>query len=406
MVTKKKILFIVDSFPTILKPSIGSFYMEQTNALRKYFDLRIIVLEARERMIFNHLTEKKYETHYDEMDRSARIPILRIKFNSIRQNRITYHLLKFKKKVIDYNFKIGCKAIEEVYLTFCQSDFIPDLILAETAQFMAPFAVFLGLKYCKPVVGYEHYPPLSQMTTIWEINDLSRPIIIDSLNKLDLILSVSQYLTNVLFLNGVKIRVLNIGNMVNENHFIIRPKSPSDFFYVTYIGYLNHLKDPITMFECIREIKNIGEKKIRFRLINGVNDFLPLIKEYQVEDVVDNLTNVSRNEVIKFICKQTDVLVSTSTSETFGLVMIEALLSGVPVIATNSGGNQEFLTSLNSIMIENKNHNKLADAIIRIKNGDIIFDRQLLRESVINKFGVEPFTCRLKKHLDEVIENY
>ena len=403
---KKKILLILDSFPSVANPAIGSFYMEQANALKDFFELRIIVLEARERMVFIYLTEKKHETSLDVMDLSAGIPILRMRFNSIRQNRITDQFLNLKKKLIYHNFKIGCIAIEAAYLTFCQSDFVPDLIIAQTAQYMAPFTVFLGSKYNKPVVGYEHYPPLAQMTTVWEINDLTRPIIINALNKLNRLLAVSQYLSNVLYLNGVKIRIFNIGNLVNENHFKIKQRTTSDFFYITYIGYMNNLKDPITMLECIREIKKKNIKNIRFRLINGVNDFQPIVNEYQVQDMVDILTHVSRNEIIKFITEQTDVLVSTSVSETFGLAMAEALLSGVPVIATCSGGNMEFLNESNSIIIENKNIQKLVEAILAIKNRDVVFDRQLLRESVINKYGVSPFTYRFVKHINEVIENY
>ena len=115
------------------------------------------------------------------------------------------------------------------------------------------------------------------------------------------------------------------------------------------------------------------------------------------------MRNVPRNEIINIISEQTDVLVSTSTSETFGLSMLEALMCGVPVIATNSGGNQEFLTTSNSILIENKDYNALADAILKIKNGNILVNKQFLRESGLNKFGVKPFVERFRTHLEDTL---
>ena len=202
---------------------------------------------------------------------------------------------------------------------------------------------------------------------------------------------------------GVNIAIENICNMVNENSFCIKPKIYSNFFYVTYVGYLNILKDPFTMFQCIREIKRTNGHNIRFRIINGVNEFGELIDKFNISDIVENLENVSRDEMIKIISQQTDVLVSTSTSEPFGLPIIEALMFGVTVVATKSGGNQDFLTSQNSILIENKDFKSLAESILKIKNREIVFDGQYLRNSVLHKFGIEAFTKRYCEHLNTVL---
>ncbi len=402
---KKNILILADSFPTKSKPSIGNFYLEQVEALKPYFDFQIIVLEARELMFLSFFKEKSFKRFTDPFDVSYDMPLIRLRFNRIRQNRITVLFTFLKNKVAIYNFETGCKAVDYGFLKHYKTDFMPDLIICETAQFMAPFAVYLGEKYKIPVVGYEHYPPFANMTTIWEINDFSRELIINSLNQLTLLFSTSQYLTNILYLIGVNSRISTIGNMVNENNFCIKPKMPSEFFYVTYVGYLNNLKDPITMFKCIKEIKKSNEEKIRFRIINGVNEFTKMIENFNIADIVENRIEVPRNDMIRIISQQTDVLVSTSTSETFGLTMVEALMSGVPVIATKSGGNQDFLTSKNSILIDNKDFKTLAESIIKIKNKKVVFNSQSLRHSVLYKYSMGAFTKNYSDQLNSIMNN-
>jgi glycosyltransferase involved in cell wall biosynthesis len=311
-------------------------------------------------------------------------------------------MLKWKKLIIHFNFKQGCKALEAGYQKHLDDGIIFNLIFAQTAQYMAPFAVYLGKKHKIPVVATEHYPPLRQMTTVWDMDEITNGLIINSLNQVDRLFTVSQYVSSVLYLLGVKNRMYNVGNMVDERLFIIKDGIRSEPFYVTFIGYNYFVKDPLTMFKAIAEIKKQGVKNIRFRLINSVNDFIELVNRFQVQDYVELLIQVPRPEMIKIITENTDLLVSTSICETFGLSMVEALLSGIPVVATNSGGPQDFLNAGNSIIIENMDYMGLTNAILKIKNKEITFDRNALRNSVINKFGTEAFTHRLVKQINEI----
>jgi glycosyltransferase involved in cell wall biosynthesis len=59
-----------------------------------------------------------------------------------------------------------------------------------------------------------------------------------------------------------------------------------------------------------------------------------------------------------------DLFIMPSRSETFGLVIIEAMSAGVPVIATNSGGVPEIIiTGVNGLLFEPRDASKLADFI-------------------------------------------
>lgn len=64
-----------------------------------------------------------------------------------------------------------------------------------------------------------------------------------------------------------------------------------------------------------------------------------------------------------------DIFVSSARSEPFGLVMVEAMMSGVPVIATRTEGAVEILKHEETGLLVNKEDpQELADAIMRLAN--------------------------------------
>lgn len=67
--------------------------------------------------------------------------------------------------------------------------------------------------------------------------------------------------------------------------------------------------------------------------------------------------------------------VLASRAETFGVVYIEAMSLGLPVIATRCGGPEDFVKDNNGYLVEVDNIDQLADAIIQMKENWRYFDR-------------------------------
>ena len=70
----------------------------------------------------------------------------------------------------------------------------------------------------------------------------------------------------------------------------------------------------------------------------------------------------AKQEVVECM-RQCDFLVSPSLFETFGVVIIETLACGKPVIATRSGGPEEILNKETGILVPQKDIDALANAI-------------------------------------------
>ena len=68
-------------------------------------------------------------------------------------------------------------------------------------------------------------------------------------------------------------------------------------------------------------------------------------------------------EEVRNIIQESHVVVSSSIIETFGVTLIEGMSCGKPVIATRSGGPEEFVTPEVGILIPTDDITALANAM-------------------------------------------
>ncbi len=103
---------------------------------------------------------------------------------------------------------------------------------------------------------------------------------------------------------------------------------------------------------------------------------------------------ISREEVITQL-DDCDVFVLPSHYETFGVVLIEALSRGVPVISTYCGGPECIVDESNGVLVQPKDVDELAQAMLKMYHEYSNYNKEQLRESVINLYGKEAFYKRV-----------
>lgn len=95
------------------------------------------------------------------------------------------------------------------------------------------------------------------------------------------------------------------------------------------------------------------------------NDLIQLTEKLGIQKNVDFLGWVNPDEISNIINRSSIVIVPSRWKEAFGLVALQAMQLGRPVIATNTGGLPEIIEhNSNGILVEKENPKAIANAVI------------------------------------------
>lgn len=127
---------------------------------------------------------------------------------------------------------------------------------------------------------------------------------------------------------------------------------------ILYVGRIEPRKGVGTL---ISAMKNINGRLV----VVGNGSTLPLLREKArhlgVLDRINFMGHVEYNRLPQ-LYGASDVFVLPSLSEAFGIVLLEAMASGVPVVGTSAGGIPEILDGC-GMVVQPGNADELADAI-------------------------------------------
>jgi len=86
---------------------------------------------------------------------------------------------------------------------------------------------------------------------------------------------------------------------------------------------------------------------------------------------------------------ESDAFVLASRGETFGVVCIEALACGLPVVATRCGGPEDFVNEANGLLVPVDDAEAFAKAMLEIRENIGSYD-----SAAISRFARETFSAR------------
>ena len=183
-------------------------------------------------------------------------------------------------------------------------------------------------------------------------------------------------------------------NVVNLDMFHISEKNTDATSHVPTIIHVSCFEDKSKNISGLLEsLKIVEQKGIDFQctLIGDGMDF-DLMKtkaeELQLINKV-SFTGLLEGQKLADELASGDFLVLSSNYENMPVVILEALASGLPVVSTNVGGIKEMIDETKGILVEPRNKEALAGAIIKMIETHIDYDPNYLRKSVIEKYGYE-----------------
>jgi teichuronic acid biosynthesis glycosyltransferase TuaC len=98
---------------------------------------------------------------------------------------------------------------------------------------------------------------------------------------------------------------------------------------------------------------------------------------------------------VRDLLDETDILLVPSRWESFGVVAVEALAMGVPVIASNTGGLSDIVGDEFGWLVEPGDEESLRIAMAAALTGERRFNPDALRASAVRRFGVDGFLDRM-----------
>ncbi len=202
------------------------------------------------------------------------------------------------------------------------------------------------------------------------------------------VIAVSQDLSHKAVALGVpQERLSVIPNGVDTEQFRIQERTavrrtlglPAEDPVILFIGRMTQVKDPLCLVEAVKLLR---QKRDDVRAVFlGDGELLEPVKQVVARDGLTESVQILGNRPyteLPLWMNACNVLVSTSRYESFGLVLLEALACGTPVVASRVGGIPDLVRDgEQGILVPPGDPSSLARAIAQAL--DRAWDRHALR---------------------------
>ena len=185
-------------------------------------------------------------------------------------------------------------------------------------------------------------------------------------------------------------RVQVIPNMIRADQFRLPAEArAADPFIFFWAGRLEHVKGIDLLLEAAKILAEKADRTFVIRLAGKGSCRRELerqAKKLKVKDRIRFLGRLSRDEMLKEL-QGASCFVLPSRYEAFGVALIEALATGLPVIATASGGPDHLVTRDNGLLIDRGDPKALAWAMGRMMSTISAYSSELIREKTLRVYG-------------------
>lgn len=370
-----KILHIAGWYPSKKNPVVGVFVREHVKATALYNDVVVLYSEGVDRGI------RGFYQIEDNLEDGIRT--LRLRHRKSPIPKTTYFIYLWSM------FAAFRKLLLE--------GFRPEVIHAHVYSAGVP-AVLIGKRYGLPVVITEHFSGFPR-GLVRGFEKLKAKFVF---KKASLVCPVSKDLQKHIENCGICARFQMVPNVVDMSLFspgCDPDKRRGDRKRILLVALLDPRKGVPYLLEALARLREKRDDFVLDVVGDGPNraEYEQLSHRLGLKDVVYFHGLKTKQEVAGFM-RRCDFFVLPSEWENLPCVLIEALASGLPIIATRVGGIPEMINENVGFLVPPKNANALAEAI------DCMLDHYRdYSPATIVRYAHERFSYEtVGKRLDEI----
>lgn len=363
---KMHVLVITPWYPNDTNVQLGTFIKDQAHAISLKHLVSVIVC------VPNLELNKRYIIH-NAGNGSLQEFILYFKPYKFKILNRIFHFIYYYKLAQMASHKSGK----------------PDIVHLQVMYRMVLIAWILKLIYRAPLIITEHWHGFIDGTFEKE-NWLFKQSIKKVMERAAIITTVSSRLKEALakYVNDKKIQIIpNVCKIgLQRNNLFSNEKINA----LVVADLDNRIKNVSAVIDAVVKLHHSGQSKNFCLTIlgDGLDRMMleNLAKELIAVGVVRFIGMQSHEVTLDYIAS-CNFLIINSHVETFSLVTLEAIRSGVPVLATRCGGPEQFITPKNGVLIDKNNPSELYNAMITMISDYRNYDKDAIKLSVNNVYS-------------------
>jgi glycosyltransferase involved in cell wall biosynthesis len=390
----KKILWLTSWYPNSTDHFSGDFIKRQAEAVSIYQPLNIVYV--------GKYTRKSLPSNDDYNDIHSR--------NQNLQEHLLYYpftgndnSILSKLNSLRTYFKLHFNFIKQLR----KENEWPDLIHVQVAMKAGLIALYLKRRYKIPYVLTEHWSGYYAISkdSLFEKSFLTRYLTRLIIKNADRFLPVSKALGIQISQHWISVPFQQIPNVVNTRLFYPSEEQPAGVFRFIHISSLLYPKNPEGI---IRAFIELLKQKIpaELVLVGSVNPSLnEFIKASGLTQEQLYCTGEISYEQVAVELRKSSSLLLFSYYENMPCVILEALCTGIPVIATRVGGISEVIKEENGLLITAGNENELLDSMKEMIRNRHNYDKEKISLRAMEQFSYEIIGKKINTIYHSVLEN-
>lgn len=280
----------------------------------------------------------------------------------------------------------------------------PDVIHAHSARWAAAAAARIGHTINRPYVMTEHFSGFRRNI----LSDREKRLAREGFDQAKAVITVSTALRQLLAHEGFVSadRVPVIPNMVDDRLFTLppQPRSTPPFQFFA-LGHLHPWKGYHVLLNAFARAFP-GTTSVRLVIGGDGSEAGRLQQQAHRLGISDRVMfrGAMTRTAIRNTMWHSHAFVHPSFQETFGVVLIEALATGLPVLATACGGPEDIVTPACGTLLPPRDEAALARHMQEIVTTHPRYDPNEIRQYAVEQFGTRVIASRLAALYTRVLE--